>query len=74
MRFTTENSSYRIEDNHLIREYSSHGLRRDHEPIRILETLSPPIIGHPARFLLDLVGDDKTTTLRTTSHVLTIKD
>ena len=70
MTFLTENTVYRIQNGHLTRINPSEPLRRDGEPIRIVEQLSLEV-GRPAVFLLDLRGDG-VKTLRVTSNVLEI--
>ena len=69
MTFQTENTAYRIENGHLTRIDPSEPLRRDGEPIRIIEQLSVAV-GRPAVFLLDL-REDGVPTLRVTSNFLT---
>lgn len=73
-RFRTENSTYLIEDGYLSRIDSSHELRRDGEPLRIIETLNPPTVGEPARFLVDVLQDGHTQTLRATSPVVSVDE
>lgn len=72
MIFHTENSTYTLDGDTLTRQPRCGSLRRDGEPVKIKSVVVPPQVGKPAAFILDLVQDGSTVTLRTTSTVVRI--
>lgn len=72
MIFHTENSTYVLENDTLTRRPRYGSLRLDGEPIKVKTVVAAPQVGKPAAFVLDVVRDGKTVTLRTTSTVVRI--
>lgn len=72
MIFHTENSTYELDGDMLTRRPRFGTLRKDGEPIKVLNVVTAPQVGKPAAFILDVVRDRKTVTLRTTSTVVRI--